>query len=564
MSRSFGKARSPRGLSIASGLVAAFLFTSCATGLGGTYGIAPISAAGGSAERRLVAVPATLVVLRNQVATASWSSSIGLCAARGEAESAQLLFYAGESDEVGLRFEATELVGPGGATISPELGIVGYVPLRKPSLKGFHRRGDYPDPILPHAEFSVGAREGQSLWYTVRAPRETAPGTYEGSASVIARDGTRLSVPVRLRVFDVELPRTSFLKTSINFRKERARNGLYYGDDGPPDLDDALGRLGLDYRFTHRVDLSLPDGIARGAGGSASVDWSAFDERASYWLEKGITCFELKLPISFAMKPAEIRESFGQALAAIDAHLVERGWTDLFYFYFYDEPTHGEMSAMAARLDAIREFAPHIPNILTYGITKAGERELKGRIGIWVPNLHQYDAAFARERQAAGEEVWAYACVGNAFRGYPDNFRIDWYGAAHRALGWWLFKNGIEGYLYWAVDLWRVDPWETTETFPWTNGDGMLFYPALDKKSLPYPSIRAHLMRDAFEDYDLLTMLRRAYGGTDGAPAEVKDLLAAKEIFPRPNEFAKDDGAYVRCHDRILELLETAPAVAGI
>ena len=177
-----------------------------------------------------------------------------------------------------------------------------------------------------------------------------------------------------------------------------------------------------------------------------------------------------------------------------------------------------------------------------------------------MPNLHQFDALFARRRQALGEEVWAYACVENAFRSSPDNFRIDWYGTAHRALGWWLFSQGAQGFLYWAVDLWRRDPWETTETFPWTNGDGALFYPAPDKTSLPYPSIRAYLMRDAIEDYDLLTMLKLAYGESANPPAELRELPSAKKIIPRPDSFSTDDELYTRSHERILEWLEAAPA----
>jgi len=532
------------------------LLSSCATGLGGEYGIraAPKT---GQAERRLIAVPATLKLLRNQVAAASYSSEIRLSAARGEAESAQLLFYAGLADESGLRFEASDLIGPDGARIAPELGVVGYVPLKKPSLKGFHRRGDYPDPILPNAEFSVRARQGQSLWYTVRAPRDSAPGIYEGSVSVIAPDGTALEMSSSFRVFDVELPKTSFLKTSINFRKESARNGLYYGEDGPENLDDSLGKLGLEYRFTHRVELPLMESLSRKPDGAVSPEWAAFDERVEYWLDQGISCFELKLPIVFTTTPEEIRSSWSQALAAIDAHLVELGWTKLFYFYFYDEPFRREMPAMAARLDAILESAPHIPNILTYGVTTAGESALLGKIGIWVPNIHQFDPKFAAARQAAGDQVWVYTCVGNVFRPYPDNFRIDWYGVAHRALGWWLFKHKAEGYLYWAADLWRRNPWETTETFDWTNGDGVMFYPALDGKSLPYPAIRAHLMRDAFEDYDLLTMLGRAYGGAD-PPAEAQEILSAETIIPSRSSFSRDDDEYIRLHERILELLENA------
>lgn len=544
---------------VAPGVLSLFsiLLCSCASGLGGAYGVMATSAAPKAiqSEERLIAVPPTLKLLRNQVVTASYSGVISLSAARGEAESAQLVYYSGAADKPGLRFEASDLVGPGGATLEPELGVVGYVPLKKPSLKGFHRRGDYPDPILPNAEFSVRARQGQSLWYTVRVPRDAAPGLYEGSVSVKAPDGRALEMSASVRVFDVELPVRSYLKTSINFRKESARSGLYYGEDGPDNLDEALGKLGLDYRFTHRVDLNLLEALHRAPDGAVSPDWTAFDERVEHWLGLGATCFELKLPIVFSTTPEQIRSSWGPALAALDAHLVERGWTKLFYFYFYDEPFSNEMRDMAARLDAILESAPHIPNILTYGITTAGERTLLGKVGIWVPNIHQFNPEFAAARQAAGDEVWVYTCVGNVFRPFPDNFRIDWYGAAHRALGWWLFKYKADGYLYWAVDLWRRDPWKTTETFDWTNGDGVMFYPALDGKSLPYPSIRAHLTRDAFEDYDLLTMLSRAYKDAE-PPAEVRYILSAQSIIPKRDFFSRDDDEYSRLHERILELLE--------
>jgi hypothetical protein len=536
-------------------LLVPLLLASCATAYGREYGISSLGAAGAlAAERRLIAVPSTLVVLQDQCVAKSYSSSVELAAARGEAESAQLLFYSGRSEARGAAFAASGLEGPGGARLEAEIGVVAYVPVRKPSLLGFHRPGYYPDPILPSGEFSLPARKNRALWYTVRVPPDAPPGLYEGSASVSCGDGSSLSLPVRLRVYDVELPRTSFLKTSVHFRLEGIRDERYYDQGKAAAAIEGLPELGLSYRFSDRVDLPL---LSVFSGGGASADWGGFDEKAEYWMGRGITCFELKLPINWAMSPSDIEAGFGRMLEEINAHLVERGWADLFYFYFYDEPTTGDMPAMKARLDAIRKRAPAIRNVLTYGTTKAGERELLGRVGIWVPNLHQLDPAFARRRQALGEEVWAYACVGNVFRSYPDNFRIDWYGAAHRALGWWLFKNGAQGFLYWAVDLWRVNPWESAATFPWTNGDGALFYPAPDRVSAPYPSIRAHLMREAFEDFDLLTLLRRAYEGA-AVPKEVAELLGAKGIISDSGSFTTDDGAYTRAHARLLELLEAA------
>ena len=149
-----------------------------------------------------------------------------------------------------------------------------------------------------------------------------------------------------------------------------------------------------------------------------------------------------------------------------------------------------------------------------------------------------------------------YTCCGTASSTFPDNWKIDYYGTGHRALGWWLFKYHAEGYLYWAVDFWNnVNPWEDAETFPNCNGDGSMFYPALDHQSLPYPSVRLALMRDGFEDYDLLQLLKEKFPATDDP--EVQRLLNAEEIIFAPASYNQTgDQDYIRLHHRLLELLE--------
>ena len=540
------------------------LLTACATARVTDYGIVEIDGRGPTQGHRLIAVPATLVVLQNQSVSASYASSIEMSAARGEAESGQLLFYAAGVDECGLRFVASDLAREGSPPIRPEIGVVGYVPVTRPSLVGFHRRGAYPDPILTDRTFSIHANTNQALWYTVRVPPCAEAGVYKGWAAVIDGGGGEHRLPVRLRVYDVDLPRTSFLKTSINFRRENTREERYYGKNWTPELEGQLGSMGLAYRFSTRIDLPLLQVFSQGEAGALESRWTDFDAQASYWMDQGITCFELKIPIDWKTSPRDIHEKYGRILESINEHMVARAWIDRFYFYFYDEPAAFEMGAMRERLEAIKAHAPAIRNILTYGTTKIGESKLLGLVGIWVPNLHQFDAGFASRRRESGEEVWAYACVANSFRGFPDNFRIDWYGTAHRALGWWLFKYGADGFLYWSVDLWRVNPWKTAQSFPWTNGDGMLFYPAPDGRSPPLPSIRAHLMRDAFEDFDLLCLLRRAYAGVGEMPAEVRTLLSAEAVITGPSSFSRDDEVYVRSHRRILELLEAAGARAPL
>jgi hypothetical protein len=505
------------------------------------------------------AYPATMKLRRHQAPAYPGESYLGFDAARGEEESAQIVIRNMGKRAMSIEAVSYDLVGPAGAMLRAELGVVGYIPVTKPTLVGYGRRGLYPDPILPISVFTVEPGVNQAVWVSVRVPRNAEPGIYEGSITLDAGADGSASIPVSVRVYAVTLPVASSLKTSINFRQESVRDPRYYGDYWSDELEAGLPNLGLRFRFSHRVDLPLMQTLeALERGEPSERAWASFDDEVRRWLAEGISAFELKLPISWEASPDRIRKEWGTRLRAINDHVVSRSWRDIMYFYFYDEPSAREMKAMRARLEAIREFAPDIHNVLTMGTTRAGERALRGLVGIWVPNLHQFDERFARDRVAAGEQVWAYACVGNNIWRYPDNFRIDWHGTAHRALGWWLYARGIQGYLYWAVDLWRQNPWEDAATFPWTNGDGMMFYPAPDGRSQMYPSVRVHMMRDGFEDYDLLAMLAAVYPERLGRPREVSELLAASKIADRGSYFNKDDGAYIDAHRRLLELLEAS------
>ena len=509
----------------------------------------------GRGEGAVIAVlPPTLKLTREDRLPDRRSSSIELDAARGEGESTQLLLFAGDRPIREARCEAGLLVGPGGYSIEPEIGLLGYVPVTKPSLVGFHRFASFPDPVLPSAAFSVEARRNQALLYTVSFPREAPAGSYEGQVRIVI-DGESRVVSARLTVHEVTLPVTSYLATSINFREESERDARYYGKAWTDAMSEALPLLGLRFRFSSRVHLPLAGVFAGAADGRASPDWKAFDSVVENWLAAGITRFELDPGFGMELSPPEIAARFGPRLEAIEAHLRAKGWQSYFYFYLFDEPSKSDMPAIRARIEAVRAHAPSIPFILTYGTTKAGQKDLIGDIGIWVPNIHQFDAKFAASRRALGEEVWVYTCVANAFRAYPDNFRIDWYGTAHVALGWWLFTHGVQGYLYWGADLWRSDPWKDAATFPWTNGDGMLFYPAPDKKSMPLASLRAHLMRDAIEDYDLLTMLRMKTETEGFVTPEEATLLRGAGLVGTGSRFSTDDWAYVEAHRLLLSLL---------
>ncbi len=506
-------------------------------------------------EPRLMVLPASLKARPDQLVRAGYKDNIELDAARGEAESIQLLFYSGD-EAADLICQTEPLTGPNGAAIAPIVETAAYIFVNKPSFVGFRQRAYYPDPLLPSAAVQVPPKSNRAFFITVRVPAEAPAGLYAGSIHVKDKGKKDWTVPIKLKVYDVDLPKTSFLKSSVNFRKENFNDKRYYNGAWTKERDDTLPFLGLDYRFTSRVDLPLDSVFSVDKAGTTSADWELFDNTVSAWLDLGITCFELKLGIPWTLPADKIAERYGDMLRLIEEHLGQSDLADRFYFYFFDEPGFWELQAIRERFDAIKALAPSIPHILTYGFTTAGQRSLLEQVGIWVPNIDQYDRAFAQKRRSEGNEVWVYVCVNNAFLRFPDNFRIDWYGTAHRALGWWLKKYHVDGFLYWAVDLWREDPWRNPATFPWTNGDGMLFYPALDKASAPYPSIRAHLFRDAIEDFDLLTLLELDYPEEAKRSPEIVSLLNAESLIPARDSFSIDDELYQIQHRRLLELLE--------
>jgi hypothetical protein len=91
-------------------------------------------------------------------------------------------------------------------------------------------------------------------------------------------------------------------------------------------------------------------------------------------------------------------------------------------------------------------------------------------------------------------------------------------------------------------------------TFPNGNGDGSMFYPDPERKGLPWPSVRAEIVRDGFEDYELLHLLRAKYAGK--ADAEVEKILSCGDIiYSTTNYNETGDMDYINLHRRMLELL---------
>lgn len=155
-------------------------------------------------------------------------------AARGEFEPVQLVIRP-KRDLVGLTVKVSDFRGQ--ETILPasimSLRQVEYVEVKIPT-DYYGAEGWWPDP-LPPVKGPINAPAGRNLplWLTVHAPRNARPGTYTATISISAAGGFRADVPLRLRVYNFEIPEEVHLQTALGLGQGEI--WLYHNLTGPED-----------------------------------------------------------------------------------------------------------------------------------------------------------------------------------------------------------------------------------------------------------------------------------------------------------------------------------------
>ncbi|MFW5867879.1 MAG: glycoside hydrolase domain-containing protein, partial [Armatimonadota bacterium] len=321
-------------------------------------------------------------------------------------------------------------------------------------------------------------------------------------------------------------------------------------------------------------------------GAHIEVDFAEWDR----WLEKyvdGAGFESFRLPISYMPRrdapgrvgpyeqgSAAYDRIVGEYLHTLQEHLRDRGWLDEAYAYWVDEPAPEHYENVRYGMRLLDEYAPDIRRMLT----EQPEPELVDFVDIWCPVLHNYVEEIARERQAAGDEIWWYVCTGPKapWAGlFTDHNAIDL-----RIWQWMSWKYDVSGSLVWATNYWyspqRVretgeyqNPWEDPMSYRssgggwWGNGDGRFLYPPdVDPNtehepilSGPIDSIRWEMLREGLEDYEYFAILSRL--AKQSANANWRELLTIPpEIVESPREFTRDPQPLYARRAAIAEAIE--------
>lgn len=525
------------------------------------------------AEIHLTQPPVTQKILpqKGEAGPAAKSLRIPIC--RGEYEPAQLVIHAMDKPLTDVRVSASSLHGPDGAELKTDritINPMGFIRIETPT-RGWTavlrtQGGEVPDVLLPDRPMNVAAGRRQPYYLTVRTRQDDPPGEYRGIVRVSAAGETKTELPLIVRVYDVVLPVKPHLRTAFGLTTRYRR---LQGANPAENLESVMRYS--KFLLSHRVTPLLYGTNDRGAAppptqrDDGTWDFSGTDRFLSEFVPLGLTSF-----YTFA----------GAGTPAYAAHLKEKGWHAMSFVYMYDEAHMRELPAMISQYTNMRAQVPDAP-ILQVGWSPT--KPLEGLVNIWCPLLADADLYSLRQARERGEETWWYTWDG-PWDPYPNICHIDDPGIFHRIVGWMTYAYDIQGFLYWAVDVWDTHPnrepggrlsaaeYDANNYADWKpntygktsygnprNGDGYLLYPG--KGNVPIASLRLALTRDGFEDFDLFTEVHRLSEGEH--PNQVRGRELLEFAFPIDNpliisrtQWTRKDNALLRRREEILKIGE--------
>lgn len=527
------------------------------------------------------------VSMQRSVPTAA-SERIVIRAAKNESEAAQLVVR--PNVEIGgFTALGAALTGPGGAAI-PDSHVnvlrVRYVQTER-ATDGSTVVGQWPDPLPPATTpITLAANTNQPLWVRVTVPPGVPAGEYNGSVA-LRGNGYAVDVPLRVEVFDFELPTRPACTTTFGFSPELVFK--YQRVNDPAQRRQVLDLYWKNFS-AHRIapynpapldpiGVTWPNLEAYKSGASTDVntafapafDWTAWDAAMSMALDKyGFNSFVVPVQgmgggtfhartdptlLGYPENTAEYKAAFTNYHRALQEHLRERNWLERGYVYWFDEPDPKDYDFVMNGFRKLKEAAPDIPRMLT----EQPEPALFGGPTIWCPISNAFDPAKADERRAQGDKFWWYICTGPKAP-YCTLF-LDHPSLELRVWLWQTWQRKIDGILVWQSNYWTSDAaypdpnapqdpyadpmsWMsgydtgTGQKKPWGNGDGRFIYPpeAANGKQPetilegPVDSIRWEMLRDGVEDYEYLAILRRLIEEREKAGKDVAQYKPLLEV----------------------------------
>ena len=420
--------------------------------------------------------------------------------------------------------------------------------------------GAVPDALEPwDGSERASERPNQPIHVQVDVPYGTTPGRYAASLAVTA-DGRRTTVPVRIRVFPVTLPRPGTrvgnLLTSFNLSPESyvSKSAQLYGFTSHEQRV-AANRALFALLGAYRVSPgSWGFGEPRSASGYAANSRWWLDSAGNFLgqLRASPGFSALRIPISsnrtaahnyIAQMSPFAPETWCDYLGRVHSFWSENevlGAAPLTYVFGYDEPSLAGQRVVARQAKALHECFPGGAQLMTGNPTAANAFLWDGKGGddldVWTVLSRRYygtwtspahtRAGKSRARsglalidrvRARGKMVWAYTYTGTP--GTPGLAATEPLSNP-RMLMLWTALESVHGLLY-AQGMTSYTASNPHESIG--SGEKVLVYPGPNG---PWPSARLTQIRDGVEDWAVLNLLRQRRG-----QAEVRAVLGDAGLF---------------------------------
>jgi hypothetical protein len=502
--------------------------------------------------------------------------AVGMQVARNEFQAFELALRGAPGQSNHWSLSVSPLRGQGNAALPPvKIERVGYVPIDYPSsyystdAPEWQRKvpqgaastdgwaGWWPDPLAPGSSLDLTPGQTQPIWFTVHAPKDAAPGTYQAELTLDAGGNERIQIPLRVQVLPFALPDRGQLRAIFDLR---FGPGGGFGS-GIASKEDR--RLWLRFIAEHRLGI---DGIEPPPhfsyrDGKVTMDARDFDEMARFCFDDlGINVaytpqffylFGWAYPPKklFGLEPftPEWNSALQQAYRLFTEHVRQKGWHDRFVYYISDEPhfQHEFVVEQMTKLCAlVHEVDASIP---IYSSTWRHCPAWDHALDLWgIGQFGCFPVAEMRKLQEAGKHMW-FTCDGQMATDTPCL-------ATERLLPYYCFKYGVSGFEFWGLAWWTYNPWrvgwhqfirqsDEGKKFYWIrypDGDGYLAYPGKPVGvDGPASTIRLEQIRQGLQDYEALRLLADLAGKAkqDGRPLETAEraIAMARDLVTIPN-----------------------------
>jgi len=240
----------------------------------------------------------------------------------------------------------------------------------------------------------------------------------------------------------------------------------------------------------------------------------------------------------------EFKQSLIDRLDPYVKQLRTHGLLQDAYIYTFDERGEDFFPVIKEYFGMVKERYPEIKTLTTAHIAQDPKVMADLNVDWNCPLTAVYDFDRAEACRKAGQEVWAYICLGPR---YPyANWLADFPLIESRVIWWQAFHQKMDGFLYWGVNIWGrehndapLDPsrfpfldWSITSggQYSWLHGDGVLLYPGREG---PIGSIRLANIRDGLEDVEYLWLLGKCKGDLESAREACRPVTESLTTFTR-------------------------------